>query len=950
MRAEQFLRGSLKDRARRLIAVGASTCLIGGGAAGLVISSATRAAADVQGPINFESYTTGSVNAQDGWSSSGGYDQAVTDNGTLPVAAPAGFGAQSLRISDAVTTQAFGDQTFSKPTTDEAGETGADAGIYVSGTRQSHFTAAFDFASVTPATEQPGLHISLSPDRGDGARMSYVRIEDSPTGWKLYFDDYQDVAPLGSGGNLDNGCGVEDDFTDTLIASNVSRSAHHLRFDMQFVPGPHNDIVKVSLDGTTIATGTSWEDYYRYCSESGGGTGGPNADQSRTVRSLLFREAGTADPGNAGKGFLIDGFSVASGEPCTTTCYVDANAGNDGATGQLGDPVKTIQEGVDLVSAGGIVHVAAGTYVENVTVPKGIQITGAGVTTVVEPAISSPTCAGGSSLCAGVSNVFLVQADDVTIDHLKIDGDNPALNGTVVGGANVDARNGIITNHPAGIFTNLSVHDVTVKNVFLRGIYASSGGTFNFTNNTVDNVQGEDNSVAIFSFTGAGVMNGNTVSNAGVAVGTNHSSGTQLTNNIVTASGNGVQSSNEGDGGGSPDVITGNNVSGCTGAGILIFVPYLSETASGNTVSGCSRGLVAEASCNLAGNNSCPGAVIPTATFSNNTVTGVMGGDGLFISTTSEGFGDGEVHANADHNTFSGPGRSVHVDETGTALATTTISRNALTSLVNDGATTVDARCNWWGSSTGPATGQTFGSVTGAPYLTTSNLNASCLPIASLSATSVSTVEGNSGQHAVTLTVKLNGPSTATAKVFWHTANGTAASGDYLGGSGTLTFAPGQTSKTINVNVLGDTTLEQNEYFFVDISAVSGVAIGTAQERIVILNDEKPNLLVAGPLTLTEGQSGKYILSLSAAYYLPVTVTMTEVNGTAHAGSDFTAVSATTTFKPGVTQQPLPLFPVIHTLTDGVTEGAETFKVKFTSSQILVNPTYVTVTIKANNT
>ena len=90
--------------------------------------------------------------------------------------------------------------------------------------------------------------------------------------------------------------------------------------------------------------------------------------------------------------------------------------------------------------------------------------------------------------------MFLVQASNVTIDHLKVDGDNPALNaGFSVGGANVDARNGIITDHqrPATRATNLSVHDVTIKNIFLRGIYASSGGTFNFTNNTVNNVQAD---------------------------------------------------------------------------------------------------------------------------------------------------------------------------------------------------------------------------------------------------------------------------------------------------------------------------------------------------------------------------------------------------------------------------------------------------------------------------
>jgi hypothetical protein len=255
---------------------------------------------------------------------------------------------------------------------------------------------------------------------------------------------------------------------------------------------------------------------------------------------------------------------------CGATCYV-STTGNDANSGTLGSPLLTIQAGVNGVSPGGTVNVAAGTYVENVTVPQSVDISGAGAgATIVEPAVSNPDCGGtgGSSLCTGASNVFLVQSDNVTIDHLTVDGDNPAIStGYNIGGANVDARNGIIVdfNTAPGVFNNLSVHDVTVKNVYLRAIYASSGGTFNFTNDTIDNVQGDPNaSVAMFNFGGSGVMSGNHVSNAFDAISANHSTGTQFTNNTITASGSGVHSDNNGDGGGAGDVISGNNVSSCT--------------------------------------------------------------------------------------------------------------------------------------------------------------------------------------------------------------------------------------------------------------------------------------------------------------------------------------------------------------------------------------------------
>ena len=103
--------------------------------------------------------------------------------------------------------------------------------------------------------------------------------------------------------------------------------------------------------------------------------------------------------------------------------------------------------------------VAAGAFAENVVVNKPVDIEGAGALTTVEPAVSNPNCggAGGASLCAGASNVFLVQADNVTIHNLTVDGDNPSLTGLSIGGADVDARNGIITNHAAGTFNGLTV-------------------------------------------------------------------------------------------------------------------------------------------------------------------------------------------------------------------------------------------------------------------------------------------------------------------------------------------------------------------------------------------------------------------------------------------------------------------------------------------------------------
>ena len=284
--------------------------------------------ADSKG-INFESpaYTTGSINGQNGWSGQNppglpinpGIDQAIVTNGS---GAPASFGAQSWRLSNFYTSGSFGDMPFSPSLTDEAGETQAQNsnGVFQmsGGVRRSHFEAQFSFASADPtgATDNDS-YFSTSADRGDGARMSYIRIEDRPSGMDVFFDDYADAAPFGTLATPANGCGAEDDFTEVQVASGLSRAAaHSVKVTIDFVDGPRNDVVKVYIDGTLVHTGTTWEDYFRWCTESGGGV--PNdaaADQSRTVDSLLFRVGGAdgfTHPANFGKGFLIDGLSYLS--------------------------------------------------------------------------------------------------------------------------------------------------------------------------------------------------------------------------------------------------------------------------------------------------------------------------------------------------------------------------------------------------------------------------------------------------------------------------------------------------------------------------------------------------------------------------------------------------------------------------------------------------------------
>jgi hypothetical protein len=257
---------------------------------GLVASAAvlaTAAGADTVGPITFEppTYTVGNINGQNGWSKTGPYDVAVAANSSFPAAAGYGFGLQSLRLSDAVTSGSFGDQTFSPGLAGPAGESGAN-----------HFDSTF-WTGTTQATQQPGLHTSVSPDDGNGSRMSYLRFEDQADGVHVFFDDATDPGPLGTPAT----------FNETDIATLSRTSAHSIRFSIDFKPGPANDVVKIYVDGVLAITGTTWEDYYRYDPEQAG-----NGYQVPNVSKLLFRESGLPSPLNLGNGFLVDNLSLSS--------------------------------------------------------------------------------------------------------------------------------------------------------------------------------------------------------------------------------------------------------------------------------------------------------------------------------------------------------------------------------------------------------------------------------------------------------------------------------------------------------------------------------------------------------------------------------------------------------------------------------------------------------------
>ena len=111
--------------------------------------------------------------------------------------------------------------------------------------------------------------------------------------------------------------------------------------------------------------------------------------------------------------------------------------------------------------------------------------------------------------------------------------------------------------------------------------------------------------------------------------------------------------------------------------------------------------------------------------------------------------------------------------------------------------------------------------------------------------TSVTKNEGNSGTTPFVFTVTLSSASTATVSLNFATANGSAVTpDDYTATSGSLSFAPGETSKTITVGVKGEKLREGQEVFYVNLSNAVGAYIPQSwgvniQGTGVVKNDDR---------------------------------------------------------------------------------------------------------------
>ncbi|MEH2213935.1 Calx-beta domain-containing protein [Nostoc sp.] len=232
--------------------------------------------------------------------------------------------------------------------------------------------------------------------------------------------------------------------------------------------------------------------------------------------------------------------------------------------------------------------------------------------------------------------------------------------------------------------------------------------------------------------------------------------------------------------------------------------------------------------------------------------------------------------------------------------------------------------------------------ITGAPNSTITNSSATVNIInddsqATVSISDVSVSEGNTGTTTnANFTISLSNPSSQQVIVNYNTSDGTAnaADSDYNSALGTITFNPGEISKTLSIGVVGDNKFETDETFSVNLLGAINATIADGLGVGTIINDDNQPTISISDVSISEGNTGttsnaNFIVTLSNASYQQITVNYNTSDGTAKTSdSDYNSAFGTVTFNPGETSKVIS----IGVIGDNKAETNETFSVNLSGA------------------
>jgi len=201
--------------------------------------------------------------------------------------------------------------------------------------------------------------------------------------------------------------------------------------------------------------------------------------------------------------------------------------------------------------------------------------------------------------------------------------------------------------------------------------------------------------------------------------------------------------------------------------------------------------------------------------------------------------------------------------------------------------------------------------------------------------------------NMVVLSVRRSGDTNAVVSVDFITADRTATAGsDYTAASGTLSFGVGEVLKTVSVAILNDSTIEANETFSVNLlKPVGGLVIAPTNAVITILEDDcRLRFSTTNYNVLENAGFATLVVLREGSPLIPVSVTLKTSDGTASAGSDYTATTVTVSLAAGAVFGTA----TIPVLNDVVIDSDETVNVTLESpvSGTLGTPAAAVLTIR----
>jgi hypothetical protein len=203
----------------------------------------------------------------------------------------------------------------------------------------------------------------------------------------------------------------------------------------------------------------------------------------------------------------------------------------------------------------------------------------------------------------------------------------------------------------------------------------------------------------------------------------------------------------------------------------------------------------------------------------------------------------------------------------------------------------------------------------------------------------------------LTFTVTRTGATNGTSTVTYNTSATSASPGtDYTAATGTLTFAPGDTTKTVNISVLNDSVVESNESFKFILSSPTGAVLGILNTITITLVDDDVGFAFTSATNSVSEAGTNVVLTVRRSGDSDGTnsVDYATVDLTATSGSDFTSASGTLTFGAGETNKTV----TVSISDDSELEGNETFRLVLsnpTAGASLAGQTNITVTILEND-